>query len=225
LKKLSLIFTFLVISLAATAQKNYHKLKIGAGAGAALAFADLNKKTISFVGYGTLDFQITPFVSIGGEFQKGELAGGDIIFDPYNRQFINSFIATTVNLKISLGEFMTDYQRRNDFLNFLSGVYFGAGVGVVRNKISNVRYYGDNYFNGEDESSDEVIPINIGVDFNILDRWGYNRYGVNVNLQNNFTLGEGLDGYDAGAKRKDIYTYLSVGFRYHFGFMGVDKRR
>lgn len=225
MKKLTFLTVLVFIGLSGSAQKNYYKLKVGAGAGAALAFADLQKKKLSFAGYGTLDYQITPFVSIGGEFQKGELAGGDILFDDFNRQFINSYLSATVNLKVSLGEFMTDYQRRNNFLNVLSGVYGGVGLGAIKNKISNVRYYWETVYPGDDESTDELIPVNLGIDFNIADRWGYNRYGINVNLQTNFTLGEGLDGYDAGGRSNDIYSFLSVGLRYHFGFMRADRRR
>jgi len=225
LKKITLLLSLLTFSIFGFAQTNFYKLGIGAGAGGTLAFADLEKKTIAFAAYTTIDYYITPYLSLGLEGQKGELAGGDILFDANNRQFINSYITGTINLKLSVGEFIPDYQRKIPFYNFLSGVYGGVGLGVIKNKISNVRYYGENYYPGEDTSTEEIIPLNLGFNVNFSDQWGYNRYGINVNLQTTFDFGEGLDGYTPTKGKSDIYSFFSVGLKYRFGFMGIDKRR
>jgi hypothetical protein len=226
LKKLTLvIISLFLLHSASFGQANYYKLRLGAGGGAALAFADLDKKTLTFAGYGTIDYLVTPYVSLGAEVQKGELAGGDIIFDALNKQFINSYLSATLNLRVSFGEFITDNQRRNDFLNFLSGVYGGIGFGIIKNKVSNVRYFDVNYYPGDDSSTEQVIPFNLGVNINFPDRWGYDRYSINVNLQTTIDMGEGLDGYTPDKRKNDIYSYCAVGLRYQFGFMGLDKRR
>ena len=226
MKKLTILLFLLALSISSFAQTNFYRLKIGAGAGSALAFADLQKKTLSFAGYGTFDYQFSPYINLGLEMQKGELAGGDILFDPHNRQFINSYLSASLNLKISLGEFISDYQRRNDFLNIISGLYGGVGLGIIKNKISNVRYYDIYYYPGEDKSTEEIVPFNLGINFNFPDKWGYTRYGVNINLQSTIAIGEGMDGYTPTVNGKDdIYSFFSVGIRYQFGFMGLDKRR
>lgn len=205
-------------------QSNYFKLRVGAGAGATLAFVGLEKKTLTFAGNGVFDYLITPYITLGAEVQKGELAGGDIVFDADGKQFINSYLTGTVNLKVSFGEFITDNQRRNDFLNFFSGVYAGVGLGMIKNKVSNVRNNGISDYPGADNSTEQVIPINLGVNIRFPDQWGYDRYAININLQHTIDMGENLDGYSQNGK-KDMYSYVSVGVRYQFGFMGLDKRR
>lgn len=224
LKRTSLIFLSLFLCFTAFAQTNFHRFSIGGGAGSALAFADLQKKTFTFAGYGVIDYYTTPFVSLGLEVQKGELAGGDIVFDENNRQFINSYLSGSFNVKVQLGEFLSGYDRRNIFLNSIRGLYLGAGVGAIKNKISNVRYYGDIVYPGEDKSTEMIVPVNLGINFYIPDQWGRDRIVVNFNAQSTMAMGEGMDGYSSSSKN-DIYTYFSVGLRYNFGILGLDRRR
>jgi hypothetical protein len=211
------------------AQVNFYKFTVGLGAGTSIAFADLQKKTPSFTGYGTVDYNITPFTSLGVEIQKGELAGGDIQYDAFHRQFINSYISGSLNLKYQLGEMLTSYQRQNTFLNAIRGLYVGAGVGAIKNKLVNVRYYGSNYYPGEDESTETIIPVNLGINFYLPDGWGKDRYIINVNLQTTMALGEGMDGYSSISSMEktsnDIYSFFSLGVKYNFGPLGLDRRR
>lgn len=207
------------------AQTNYYKFSVGAGAGATMAFADLQKKHITFAGYGTVDYYFTPYVTLGLEGQKGELAGGDVFLDENNRQFINSYLTGTVNLKVSLGEFISSSQRRIPFFDFLGCLYGGVGLGIIKNKIANVRYNETYFFPGEDKSTEEIVPVNIGINVPLANRWGFTRFDINVNWQTTFSFGEGMDGYTPAAGHNDIYSYLSAGVKLHFGVMGVDRRR
>jgi hypothetical protein len=225
LKKIIAIL-FTLLGLTAKAQTNFYKFSIGAGAGTAVAFADLKDNTFAFAGYGTIDYLITPYVSIGLEGQKGELAGGSITFDKNNRQFINSYLAGTANLKVAIGEFLTSYHLRNDILYNLRGLYAGVGFGYIKNKISNVRYYGDNFYPGSNSSIESLVPINLGINFYFPNQWGHTRLALNLNLQHNFVMGEGLDGYNSPfSQHNDMYTFASAGLKYHFGPFGLDRRR
>ncbi|MEE1946313.1 outer membrane beta-barrel protein [Pedobacter sp. KR3-3] len=224
MKRTTLLFSFLFLSLATFAQTNFFRLSVGGGAGTTLAYADLKKKTYAFAGYGVIDYYTTPYVSFGLEIQKGELAGGDVQYDINHRQFINSYLSGSLNLKVQLGEFLTGYDRRNIFLNSIRGLYLGAGIGGIRNKLSNVRYYGDDVFPGEDQSTEMIVPVNLGINFYIPDQWDRDRLVINFNLQSTMAMGEGMDGYSSSNKN-DIYTYFSVGVRYNFGILGLDRRR
>lgn len=211
----------------ATAQSNFYKIGIGGGLGVTQSFADLNKHDYGTAVYGVLDYYLTPFVSLGAEGQIGEVNGGDINTDPNHRQFINGYKAFTLNGKLSLGA-LIDYDR-SGFTNSIKGLYVGAGVGVIANKMKYVvrKKPTDGYiFPGSNYSKDIVIPLNLGINFNFMNRSGYYRYGLNFNFQSNITLGEGLDGYnDSPIKFRsgnaDIYNYYSVGLRYYFGPMGL----
>ncbi|WEK19437.1 MAG: outer membrane beta-barrel protein [Candidatus Pedobacter colombiensis] len=221
----------LLLCLNANAQSNFYKMTIGAGAGATQSFADLAKHDYGFAGYGAFDYLFTPFVSLGLEGQMGEINGGDVNTDPNNRQFINSYKAFAINGKISLGA-LINYQR-NSFANAIKGLYVGAGAGVVMNKMRFVvreKPDGSGYiFPGKDSSNDLLIPLNVGIAFNFMDRYGYSKYGINFNYQTNITLGEGLDGYDDSPLKfksgnPDIYTYFSIGLKYHFGSVGLSTK-
>lgn len=221
-----MLILFTLIGIIANAQTNFYKFSIGAGLGTAVAFADLKDHTFAFTGYGNLDYLITPYVSIGLEGQKGELAGGNITSDENNRQFINSYVTGSANVKVALGEFLTSYHLRNDFLYQLRGLYTGVGFGYIKNKISNVRYYGDNFYPGKDSSIESLIPINLGINFYFPNHWGHTRLVLNLNLQHNFVIGEGLDGYTSlSSQHNDMYTFASAGLKYHFGPFGLDRRR
>lgn len=217
-----------ILYVNAAAQSNFYKLGLGGGVGLTQSFADLNKHDFGLSGYGTLDYYLTPFISLGMEGQFGEINGGDVYKDPNMRQFINTYKAVNLNGKLALGA-LIDY-KHSDFANVIKGLYVGAGVGAIMNKMKFVvreKPDGSGYiFPGKDKSTDLLVPLNLGINFNFADRSGYYRYGLNVNYQSNITLGEGLDGYDDSPIRfksgnPDIYNYFSIGLKYYFGPMGL----
>lgn len=215
----------------ASAQTNFHKMTIGGGLGITQSFADVAKHDFGLAGYGAFDYYFTPFLSLGIEGQMGEINGGDVYTDSHQRQFINSYKAINVNGKVYLGSFI-DYQR-SSFANAIKGLYAGTGVGVLMNKMRYVvrdKPDGSGYvFGGKDASKDLFFPLNLGITFNYMDRYGYAKYGLNINYQANVTVGEGLDGYENppikfGASYPDIYTYFSIGLKYHFGTVGLSSK-
>jgi hypothetical protein len=223
--------TALLIWFNTNAQSNFYKMSVGAGAGITQSFGDLAKHDRGLAGYGTFDYLFTPFVSLGIEGQVGEINGGDVFNDPHNRQFINSYKAFSINGKLYLGA-VIDYGRTG-FTNAIKGLYVGAGAGVLMNKMRYVarqKLTDPSYtFPGKDSSNELLVPLNIGIAFNFMDRYGYYKYGVNFNYQANVTLGEGMDGYDDSPLKfksgnPDIYTYFSIGLKYHFGSVGLSTK-
>ncbi len=215
----------------ADAQTNFYKTTIGAGAGVTQSYTDVAKHDYGLGAYGAFDYHFTPFLSLGLEGQMGEINGGDVYTDPNSRQFINQYKTFALNGKVYLGS-LINYQR-SGFANVIKGLYAGAGMGVVMNKMRFVvRESLDasgNVFPGKDSSKDLLVPLNLGIAFNFMNRYGYYKYGLNFNYQTNITLGEGLDGYDDSPIRfktgnPDIYTYFSVGLKYHFGSIGLSSK-
>jgi len=231
LKRILIITVLLAITFSSFAQSNFYKFSVGAGAGVTQSFADLRKHDFGVAGYGTLDYLLTPFLGIGLEFQKGEINGGSIRTDPYNRQFINSYQAGSFNFKISLGQII-DFNYNNP-LNNLRGLYFGTGIGVIKNKMKGINRYSFTdpaiYYPGDDTSTEIYFPLNLGINFYFPDHDGFYRYVLNFNCQSNITLGEGLDGYDNTSithksGKPDIYAFYTVGVKYNFGKLGLFKK-
>lgn len=231
MKKILLSALLFSVTLSTYGQGNFYKLSIGAGVGATQSFTEVRKHDFGLAGYGTLDYLFTPFMSLGLEFQSGEINGGNYYSDPENRQFVNSYKAFSINGKIALGELMDDQYRGN--LNALRGLYFGSGIGMVQ---SNVIYTvqtdanDPNYITVLNSTSKDLyFPLNLGINFYFPDGEGYYRYGLNLNYQANITVDEGLDGYNASkvtyqSGKPDIYTYFSVGIKYSFGKIGMSRK-
>lgn len=231
MKRILISTILFTLTLQSFAQSNFYKLSVGAGAGFTQSFTEVKKHDFGLAGYGTLDYLFTPFLSLGLEFQKGEINGGNIRSDPYNRQFINSYYAISVNGKIALGQFIDfDY---NGFSSKFRGLYLGSGIGFVQNKMKGINRRSLTepviYHPGQDASKDIYFPLNLGINFFFPDRDGFDSYVLNINCQSNITLGEGLDGYDDSIERHrsgtpDIYTFYSVGVKYNFGKTGLYKK-
>ncbi|MES2829189.1 MAG: hypothetical protein V4687_13585 [Bacteroidota bacterium] len=230
MKRISTSIFALIIGVNAFAQSNFHKISLGIGGGGTHTFTDVQKHDFALAGYGTFDYHFTPFFSLGAELQKGELAGGDLQSDPYERQFINKYMSATFNGKLALGAFI-DYDR-NGFSNFIKDLYIGAGAGFVSNKMKSIARYQESTgykFPGLDNSTDVTFPFNLGINYYFKSNSGIPKVALNLNLQSNLTVGEGLDGYDDSSVKfknnnPDIYNFYSIGLKYHFGQIGISKR-
>ncbi len=210
-----IFFIFLCFSIKSVAQSNFYKFTAGGGYGLTLTYPD-TKTLISLSGYGTIDYNLTPFSTLGTEVQKGKLSGGDKIYG-----FINKYTTVTLNGKVHFGEFMRKKDFNNVLLNSLRGIYVGAGIGIISNK-------GEQYNNGTQpiDNKDIVFPFNFGSDFYFSNHWGYSRFILNFNLQSSYFLEDGIDGdLNFNSNFNDIYNYFSVGVKYNFGPLGLYQKR
>lgn len=224
---LTIIFTLLIHF--SFAQSNYFKWSGGIGAGPNFSRTDVKKGNWGHTAYGELNFHLTPFVTLGLEAQYGLVQGGNIRTDTHNRQFANKYTTIGANFKFMLGE-VIDFES-SKFLDNIKGVYAGIGVGVINNNITDIVRFkppwaaydpGFGPFPGQDKTRNIWVPISIGYNYFLYDGYGYIRYAINLNLQSNFTFGEGLDGYDDPAAKfknydPDTYNSYTIGFKYFFG--------
>lgn len=227
------IYIFLLCALAglqASAQSNFYKYSVGAGGGATVGYGDLRGQSLSPAAYGTAEFYFTPYVSMGVEGQLGRIKGGDTTanFANYN----NKYKAGSLYARLAAGAFMNHTYRHTTLKKLIRGVYVGTGIGLIRNDI--VERYPTVNVNprvdqGKRHSWDALVPLNVGLNYGISERNGYERFVINLNFQGNLTLGEGMDGFDRNPlfSRKtsnDIYTFSSIGIKYKFGPVGYFKR-
>lgn len=227
---------FLLLINFSFAQSNFFKWSAGFGAGPNYSKTDVVKGSWGHTAYGEVNHYLTPFVSLGIEAQYGLVQGGDIRTDPHNRQFVNEYSSLSFNFKIALGE-LIDFER-SVILDNIKGIYGGIGLGAIKNNLTDiVRYkplwatYDPGYgpFPGMDKTTNLWVPLNLGYNYYIYDGYGYARFAINLNLQSNFTFGEGLDGYDDSSVKfknysPDIYNTYSFGFKYFFGNTRIYRR-
>jgi len=230
LRKFLLIIIGCFFAINSFAQYNYYRFSGGIGLGMNTAFTDLAKTRINQTIIGTIDYHLTPFVSAGLEIQSGTLsAGGKTVEeDAHLRFFKNGYTSFVAQGKVQIGQFV-DFESSN-FLYAIRGIYIGTGVGIIQNNMKDIVRIKPTdgwHFPGEDKSTNIVIPLNTGVNINILDRWGYTRFIFTANYQMNVTLGEGLDGYkDPKSKgfennSPDMFGVLSAGIKICFGPEGL----
>ena len=227
--KIILTSIFLACSFYVTAQSSFHKISFGAGAGITRSYADLPEKNNAAAVYGTVDYQFTPFISLGLEVQQGQIKGGQNEVDPYGRRFKNDYRAITLNGKLALGS-IVDY-KNNPLFNHIKGLYVGTGFGFIQNRVNELLRGIENApeqvyipYNKE-----PVIPLNIGMNYFFPDRYGQYRLVANINVQSNITIGEGMDGYDITTVtfrngKPDIYSFFSLGIKYNFGPLGLSQK-
>ncbi|MBC7915944.1 MAG: hypothetical protein H7Y07_17680 [Pyrinomonadaceae bacterium] len=228
MKRLLLFFIGCLFSTLVSAQYNHYRLSVGGGLGVARAFGDLEKNFIRPAIYGTYDYNFTPFVSVGLEIQKGYLKGGDSInleIDAHQRFFKSSYLAATVSGKVQLGQFI-DFERSN-LLYAIRGFYIGTGIGLLNSKMQDIKRTKGSYtFPGKDSGMDFMIPINTGISFNFIDKWGFTKFKLGFNYQLNMVLGENLDGYNDPPtvfknQHGDFYGVTSISFKYCYGPEGL----
>jgi len=236
LRKTYILLLCAFLTTAVYGQNNFYKLGIGAGAGVTQSFTDVVIHGRAPAVYGTFDYFLTPYLSFGLEGQVGKIKGGDRIKDYHKREFTNSYKTATLNAKVYLG-MLTDKGYGTSALgNFFRGAYFGVGVGVLANNMTDIVrvqpaggiFAGGYVFPGQSNSKEILLPANIGINFYINDNYGFERFVINLNMQGSMSLGEGMDGYDDTSaifknKSPDIYTFGSIGLKYRFGPEGYHK--
>ena len=236
MRKTYILLVCALLTSAAYGQSNYYKLGIGGGAGITQSFTDVKIHGKAQAYYGTLDYFFTPYLSLGLEGQLGKLKGGDRVLDYHKREFTNSYKAATLNAKVYLGALTDKGYQTSALANFFRGAYFGAGVGLLVNNMTDIVrvqpaggiFTGGYVFPGVNQSKEILLPANLGINFYINDNYGFERFVINVNLQGSMSLGEGMDGYDDTSaifknKSPDIYTFASVGLKFRFGPEGYHK--
>lgn len=198
------------------------RLSLTVGGGVSTLFGDLQKKTVRPAFRGNFDYNFTPFVSAGAEFQIGGLAAGDK--DPKGKTSglftAGSYTAFNANLRIAIGQFLPMPQTKG--AEILGGIYLGSGMGVVMSSrktlVRNYSYtdkpLAANFY---DKAREVVVPVNLGINMDL----SYH-VGLNMNLQYNFTTTEKLDGYDfitTENEHRDAYGMASLAIRFYFGRM------
>lgn len=219
---LKAIFIILLICPAFIAQAqngyNYAQYDIGTAVGFDKVYGDAETvKTMPAIHFN-FTYNSTPFVNFVFEAQLGKLRGGDSVLTKSGRYFNNDFAAFIFRGQLQLGEIM-DYSR-SPVQNALKNLYVSIGAGFVRNHITQVsrtsKQVADFYTGGDDQSKEPFIPLRIGYEIKLYNRYSQPSAKIDIGYGYNYVLGDDLDGFVAGAK-KDIYTQFTLGVKFALG--------
>jgi|GEM_PF-2095735 len=189
-----------------SAQTNFYRLSTGASFGLTRTSAGDKKPDVSLAGEVNLDYFLFPFLTFGTALQKGTLKGGEGL-DKYT----NHYFYVNLNGKLHIGDFFNP-KEDSFLLNTLQGIYLGPGLGLI---FSDVNLVNRKY---KIPNKEIIMPVNIGVNFDVKNRYNFNRVVFNLNYQAVPFLDRGMDGdFRPENMVFGYYNYFSVGLKYNFG--------
>jgi len=217
----SVFILFIFFSTQAVFAQFSRPISVGAGAGGTMVWADLGNTDTRFAGYVEVDGLVTPFISVGLRGEKGMLSAYG-----WNSDFENSYHAINANAKVRLGQFLSlppNYSYytlgASTWSKILANIYVGAGIGVLKNGITNqidagyrqaIENIGGEI--SEDLNSHQVaIPLSIGLDIPIGRTLYGPRWAININYQQSLLPKDNVDGVINN--KMDQYSYLSLGVK------------
>lgn len=204
---------------------NAHNFSVGFGLGSTKMYGDLSysKPQPAYIGY--FEKNITPTISYGWTVSFGDLSTRD----PYTQlRSFNRFTSVDQHISVELGTLFAAVDREyydNPILRLVGGVYGGVGLGIINNNIPRIATPND--YAGQTNSVNPTvltnstalyIPMNVGYNLHIPQFWIFKGCVFNANFQYTSTMSDYIDGYKlplAANKRNDVYTVMSVGFRFY----------
>lgn len=171
----------------------------------------------------SLAYNHNPFVSIGAD-----LTGG--VFEAVSNKsgLISKLKSTNVyqsfnlNWRVALGSLVGS--KPTFWIRSVSGLYVGAGIGVLRNNITSIVETfstGKPIVNGiKKQTIAAYIPLNIGWDYELPSKGAIENLSLHLAFQYGYVFSDYVDGYklDIKANRSnDGFTSYSAGIRWHFG--------
>lgn len=220
MKNVIILFSLFIINYTAFAQRNFYKLNVGIGGGITRAYTDYNTTKGGRAQNILVDYYLTPYSSFGMEVQKGTLKGKGV----EENGFENEYLAVYGIGKVYLGEILPFSYQQNFLEKMLKGVYFGTGLGLIKNKVDQ---YDDNVTprNVLIISKEVLVPLNVGIDIYLSRPYAEQRFAINLNAQTAVALDDNLDGeFKQTNTKKDRYHFFALGLRYNFGFKGYYRK-
>lgn len=223
--------TILIICFSAFVAKaqlgyNYAQYDVGVAAGVNKVYGDAETTTSTASVHFNFTYNATPFVNFVWEAQLGKLRGGDSVLTKSGRYFNNDFSAYIFRGQLQLGEIL-DYSN-NQFNNALKNLYLSAGIGFVFNHITQVNRYSKQisgfYTDGKDKSKEPFIPLRIGYELKLYNRYSQPSAKIDIGYGYNFILGDDLDGFTAGT-HKDAYSQFTLGVKFAIGSANISYRK
>ena len=205
---------------------DYSQYEVGAAAGFNSVYGDAQPQTLTPSFHLNLTYNPSPFANIVLEVQMGRLAGGDSLKTATGRQFTADLTAVQLRGQLQLGEIM-DYSQ-SQFKNALKNLYFSGGMGYVISHITSISRYSIKtpgfYTPGVLNSQEPFIPLRIGYEFKVFNKYKQPAFKVDLGYEYNLVLSDNLDGYTSGS-HFDIYSQFIVGFKFAFGGSIISYRK
>jgi hypothetical protein len=200
--------------------RNLKGIRLSAGVGFAYLQTHFSQNPTIANFVGNLDYDFSPYFSIGGEGQAGNLQGIDSKQHlPYSSS-TNKYLSVSINAKAALG-LIYDSQTESVLQNAIKRLYIGAGIGAFKNDITLTAPYDPNIKAYATFTKDKclVFPFSFGTNIDLLGLTKKDILTLNPEYQFDVIHSPYADGYISTANSKTTvgyYTMLSLKLRYKF---------
>jgi hypothetical protein len=225
LKATLLTFIVCCLGLSAKAQLGFdysqYELGFGGSLNSVQGNAPPSKMTPSFLLNFT--YNATPYVNYVFEIQLGRIAGGDSLTT--GRQFTGDLNAFVFRGQLQLGE-LFDYST-SPFKNAVKNLYVSAGIGYAVTHITSITHFttkGVYSGGGQLNSQEPMIPLRIGYEFKIFNKYKQPACKIDLSYTSNRILSEYFDGY-AVAGHDEAYSQISLGLKFAIGGAIISYRK
>jgi len=238
LKRIFLLFIFILSAIISKAQGDYNFMPSGVGFDISTirGFTNVAKQNNTLAVGVYYTYYPSPYFPVTFEIQRGRLWGGSRVTDPYSREYVNNYTAVLIHADLQLGQ-VVDYED-NDFMNVLKNAYLGIGGGMVKDNVQNQRYdlFSQGYpagtykFPGTDSSTDPDVNFRVGYEFKFYNEYDEPYLRLHIEYVHHVVFGEGLDGYNDPIQKfknnfPDQYRQISIGLVYNFGLIRAFTKR
>ncbi|POY34916.1 hypothetical protein C3K47_17585 [Solitalea longa] len=217
-KALLIVFMLALLVKNGKAQMTEHKLSLGVNIGYSKAFMDTQQSDVNLAFGGSAEMYISPYIFVSGNFNHGKLS--QLNPDKYGRGFNTLFNQFNASVNIKSGIFFKpDF--RSAYLPWYH-IYLGIGAGAIVTQTNNANLVAPDASQSIGgvllKQQAVLLPINLGIDFNLLGLNYDTPYSINLNYQHNLSFNDNLDGYNPAFdnKYKDAFGVITIGFRYNF---------
>jgi hypothetical protein len=217
------------LTLIAKAQLGYNfsQYDIGTAVGFNTVHGNPETTTSTQSIHFNLTYNATPYTNFVFEAQLGKLRGGDSLKSKSGMQFNNDFSAFLLRGQIQAGE-LIDYSN-NRLYNALKNLYISAGFGFVVNRITSISRYSHQvpgfFTDGQNNSQEPFIPLRIGYEFKLFNKYDQPSFKVDVGYGYNLVLGDELDGFSTGNGHHDAYSQFTLGVKFAVGGATTSYRK
>ncbi|EHQ26749.1 hypothetical protein [Mucilaginibacter paludis] len=201
-------------------KKNNSGFRLGIGGGITTLKTHYYGKPVKGAFVGSLDYDVNPYFSFGGEAQSGILEGVDNSHRFYYKTSTDNYLAANLNVRVALGQFY-HYFSRNKLNDAIKRLYIGTGIGAIHTRIKFT--YNDDlaytvYGSPITSSNSIYFPLNVGTNIDLPGILGRDKLAINPNYQLNYVNSLYTDGFRTSPQShlRGFYSLVSVRLKYKF---------
>lgn len=194
------------------------KFALSLNGGATFSYTDVKpQKTGLTIGIGAAYFA-TPYLHVNLDLQKGWLKGGEKIDVTGIMGSDNSYFSATVTARFM--PFALLKGNNTPAMKILSGIYGGAGIGILSNSVKSNTIISPEFGSlGDYSGVSFMIPIEGGINIPVATLANNKRILINLNYRVNLCMSDKIDGYVPvveANKKNDAYNALTAGIVFNF---------